>query len=314
MKFNTLIILGIIGVLAVFIANPLSITGSTPTLQHYNINTNTLTPGYKLGTDEVVLNTPSFTCEDREGIVKYPADRTCWEMRINDEITQYGDDIVRQGYTLKATSVTATAFCEEGNCEILSSKDHRATYDLIIDANPTTLEAPVGAFHSILDTPLTTSFLWDNQLPSGIQGGINVITKSRILQQEDSFVVEGKLDERFDIELKFDEIGQHIIQVQPFITVYDYNKDFVNEDTGLCGIDTKTSESFCVQTTRLPIGEPVIFDVYTSPDACNVEEDCGGGFDCIGGTCSLNVEGNRTIFDFLVLWYRQLVAFIGGLF
>jgi len=311
---NVLRAVAIVGLLYVIALNlgiaPFSITEENAKAKHYIIDDNLATPGYAMGADVLRFGIPEYSCSVPTNTKGIFDSLDCWKVSVNGDKVPLASSLKRQGYELRNVKASAKTFCEMGECDFISNSDWRLEYDVLIphDSVVAGLTAPLTATPGVL-TGFTSAT--KTNLPSGTSGGLAITVRERFLQQENTFTAQGILGQDIAFSYNFTRIGEHTITAQPFVTVYDYSKGFTTQDTGLCSFDVKRNQKYCVQTTRVPVGDPVSQKVYVHPATCDSAKQCGGTFDCINHTCALNVEGNRNLFDYLNLYFKEILAFFG---
>ena len=292
---------------------PFSISGNTPTVEHFIIDNGVATPGFKMGSERLVFGIPEYTCAQERtftGVVDFENSRSCWKVRVNGDRVPLNADLKRQGYSLRNTGARANIFCEFTECDFINDQQWKLSYELIIPKNSVqvNLHAPKT---TTPDSPTGLTSATQTNLPRGTVGGFSVKVRERFLQQEKSFSVEGTLGEEIPFNHTFTRIGEHTITLQPFVTVYDYRQPLSSERSDLCSFDAKTQKTYCVQTTRVPIGDPIQQTIFVHPPSCESAKECGGTFDCISQKCVLNLEGNRSVIDVFVLYVKQFLSFLG---
>jgi len=316
---GAIVILGLlVAVLALSGSLPFSVgLSQNPTVVHEMIETETITPGFKMGVQEFNMGEPVFDCQvDGEPVViSYPEMRSCWKASVNDKLVPIDSDIVPNSqYRLKNTQVRASVFCELGECDFVRAQDWKIQYDVFVAQDSVNLAVP-GVSQATLDVSKTFTIGVNNGLPQGVTGGLNVLVEERILQQTNSFVVKAGLDNAISFERTFDTIGKKTITVTPFLDVYDYRQGFTQEDTGLCS--QGSNRLFCVKTARITVGESKTFTVFAAPASCESDQDCGGNFNCQSNECVLeagadeNGEDGSSFFDFIRGLFNDILQTLG---
>lgn len=295
---------------------------SLPQFNFYYLNTHTKSPQYNVGSRVLEFSEPVYSCQVRKdftGFIDFDSNKACWDIYFNNAKTKFGQnyDFSSEGFVLENRQASAQLFCDKGSCRFEHpQKDFYARYNVRFLPNSSKLEvlgAPIFSLgeEGFVDVKVTTI------LPTDTNFGVGVSVEERIVQSSYSFNVDQKVSSNsftFRVPLRFSTIGEKTVSVQPYVETWDYRKSFVANGER-CVQNEKTLESYCLQKTRVAVGDKVSFKVYASPDKCFSDFECGGSFSCENNVCVLKSQPESvqqvsfgTLWEKIVLKFNQFIG------